>query len=42
MEDGLQAMIDHIRRKGPRPFRYHLDLEIVSELTPRTWKEKLF
>ncbi len=42
MKDGLQAMIDHIRRKGPRPFRYHLDLEIVNELTPRTWKEKLF
>jgi nucleoside-diphosphate-sugar epimerase len=42
MKDRLQSMIHHIRRKGPRPYRYHLDLEIVNELTPRTWKEKLF
>jgi UDP-glucose 4-epimerase len=42
LRDGLGEMIDFIRRKGPRKFRYHLDLEIVNGVTPRTWKERLF
>jgi UDP-glucose 4-epimerase len=42
LRDGLAEMIEWIRRRGPKPFKYHLDLEIVSELTPRTWKERLF
>lgn len=40
--DGLQEMISYIKKRGVKPFRYHLDLEIVSDKTPRTWKEKLF
>ena len=42
LRDGLSAMIEHIRTRGVKPFRYHLDLEIISDKTPRTWKEKLF
>ena len=42
LRDGLAEMIDWIRKRGVKPFKYHLDLEIVSELTPRTWKERLF
>lgn len=42
LRDGLGEMIAFIRKKGPRKFRYHLDLEIVNEMTPRTWKERLF
>ncbi len=42
LEEGLQSMIDHIRDRGVKPFRYHLELEIVSDKTPRTWKDKLF
>ncbi len=41
LDDGLQQMIDYIRHRGPRPFVYHLPLEIVSELTPATWKDRL-
>jgi UDP-glucose 4-epimerase len=41
LRDGLLAMIDFIRKKGTRPFRYHLDLEIVNERTPKTWKDRL-
>ncbi len=26
---------------GPRKFRYHLDIEIRTERTPRTWTERL-
>lgn len=39
---GLLDMIEYIRTRGTKPFMYHLDLEIVSDLTPRTWKERLF
>lgn len=42
LEEGLRAMIEYIQNRGVKPFRYHLDLEIVSDKTPRTWKEKLF
>jgi UDP-glucose 4-epimerase len=42
LEQGLQQMIDYIKKRGVKPFRYHLDLEIVNDHTPRTWKDKLF
>ena len=35
-------MIDYIKKRGVKPFRYHLDLEIINDLTPETWKNKLF
>ena len=39
---GLKKMIDFIKEKGVKKFRYHLDLEIINSKTPKTWKEKLF
>jgi len=42
LEKGLQEMIDYIKKRGPKPFRYHLDLEIINDKTPKTWKDKLF
>lgn len=42
LKDGLASVVDHIRKVGPRRFRYHLDLEIRNELTPKTWAERLF
>lgn len=42
LEEGISQMIDWIRERGPRPFKYHLDLEIVSEKTPETWSKRLF
>jgi UDP-glucose 4-epimerase len=39
---GLLDMVEYIRERGPKPFTYHLDLEIVNEKTPRTWKERMF
>lgn len=41
LEQGLKSMIEWIRTRGPKPFKYHLDLEIVSEKTPAPWKERL-
>jgi UDP-glucose 4-epimerase len=42
LEDGLRQMIDWIRSRGARPFKYHLDIEILNEKTPDTWKKRLF
>ncbi len=42
LNDGLLRMIDYIRLRGAKPFHYHLDLEIVTDRTPRTWRDKLF
>ena len=42
LNDGLASVVDHIRKVGPRRFRYHLDLEIRNKLTPKTWAERLF
>jgi len=42
LDDGLRQMIEFIRARGPKPFVYHLPIEIVSEKTPKTWTQKLF
>ena len=42
LKDGLQQMIEYIREHGAQPFKYHLDLEIINEKTPKTWSERLF
>lgn len=42
LKQGLSEMIDYIKVKGPKKFRYHLDVEIMNEKTPKTWKNKLF
>lgn len=42
LKEGLQEMIDYIKERGTKPFKYHVDLEIVNEKTPKSWKDKLF
>ncbi len=42
LDTALASMIAYIRKRGPRPFRYHLPIEIESDLTPKSWKEQLF
>ena len=42
LRQGLQEMIDYIKDRGAKKFRYHLDLEIVNEKTPKTWSKRLF
>ena len=42
LKEGLQSMIDYIKERGVKKFKYHLDLEIINEFTPETWKNKLF
>jgi len=42
LKDGLSDMVEYIRNRGPKKFKYHLDLEILKGNTPKTWSEKLF
>jgi UDP-glucose 4-epimerase len=42
LRDGLQMIVEYIRNRGTRPFKYHIDLEILNDSTPVTWKERLF
>jgi len=41
LRDGLGEMIEYIKSRGVKPFKYHLDLEIITDLVPRTWKDRL-
>lgn len=42
LRKGLEEMVEWIGRRGPKPFKYHMDLEINNQLTPKTWKERMF
>lgn len=42
LRDGLSQMIEYIERRGVKKFEYHLPIEIKSELTPKTWTQRLF
>lgn len=37
---GLQELVADIQRRGPREFKYHLPVEIRTDLTPKTWTER--
>jgi UDP-glucose 4-epimerase len=39
--EGLKSMVQWIREHGPRPFEYHLPIEIDSPLVPATWRDRL-
>ncbi len=42
LEEGINRTIKYIRERGIRDFKYHIDLEIINEKTPITWKNKIF
>jgi UDP-glucose 4-epimerase len=37
----FKEMVDDIKVRGAKPFSYFMPIEIDSEKTPRTWKERL-
>lgn len=39
---GLKEMIAYIRMRGPKPFSYHIGLELITPQVPKTWSEKIF
>ena len=42
LENSIDKVINYIKEKGPKNFKYNYMLEIENEKTPKTWKEKLF
>ena len=38
--DGIKETLNYIKKRGAKPFDYHIDLEIDNELTPSTWKNR--
>ena len=42
LDESLTKMINFIKEKGPKEFKYNYELEIINEKTPKTWLEKKF
>jgi UDP-glucose 4-epimerase len=41
LEKAIQETVKYVKKKGPKPFDYSYPLEIVSDKTPKTWKDRL-
>ena len=41
LTEGLTELVLWIENQGPRPFEYHLPIEINNSSTPKTWTDKL-
>ena len=37
LEDGLNSMVEYIKQRGVSKFNRHIPVEIISDLTPKTW-----
>ena len=42
LSEGIKEMVDYIKERGPKEFRYNYNIEINNEHTPETWKNKMF
>jgi len=42
LDISIEKIANWIIDMGPKKFRYHLDIEILNEKTPKTWKDRLF
>ena len=40
LKNGIIKTYDYIKKRGPNPFDYHINLEIKNDLTPDTWLKK--
>ena len=41
LDKSIEKIANWIIEKGSKQFRYHLDIEILNDMTPNTWKDKL-
>jgi len=42
LSDSIDRVINYIKSKGPKNFKYNHELEINNNITPETWKDKRF
>jgi UDP-glucose 4-epimerase len=40
--DAIKKTYEYIKFKGPKDFNYNINIEINNDLTPITWKKKIF
>ena len=40
LKTGIKKTYEYIKKRGPRPFDYNIDLEIENSLTPEYWLKK--
>ncbi len=40
LKEGIQKTFEYIKKRGVKPFEYHINLEIKNDLTPDTWTKK--
>ena len=40
LQEGIQKTFEYIKKRGPKPFDYNIEIEINNELTPKTWTQK--
>jgi UDP-glucose 4-epimerase len=41
LEEGLLSMIEDIKKRGTKEFKYHIPVEIINEKTPKTWTKQI-
>jgi UDP-glucose 4-epimerase len=41
LDEGLDELVSWITEQGPKPFNYHLPIEINNSKTPKTWTQQL-
>ena len=42
LKESIESIVKYIQDRGIREFDYHLPIEIVNDMVPETWKNKLF
>ena len=42
LDSSIDKLIDFVKTKGPKEFKYGYKLEIDNEVTPETWKKRIF
>ena len=40
LRDGIVKTYEYIKQRGTKEFDYNINLEIINDLTPETWKKK--
>ena len=40
LKTGVEKTYEYIKKRGTKPFNYHIDIEIKNDLTPETWTKK--
>ena len=40
LREGIVKTYDYIKKRGTKEFDYNINLEIINDLTPETWKKK--